>query len=193
MPTLRGRPGQPDGGSWKTRTCGCSAASRSSRAGVSSVEPSSTKTSSSWSVGSVCASSDVIVGSMNSPGLNTGTTTLASTGMQDVTDRVLQRSLELVVGARRRFPVGAPPAELGGVAKPVPLHVVVRDLDDELRPQRLERHVLPGVPAVARTARCPRGLEPGMPFLGILLVRRKLGQQLLAPGHRERRRYADVP
>jgi hypothetical protein len=43
MPTLRGLPGQPELGMCSTRTLACSAARASSRAGVASVEPSSTK------------------------------------------------------------------------------------------------------------------------------------------------------
>jgi hypothetical protein len=61
-----------------TRTRGSAAASASSRAGVASVEPSSTKISSTS--GSVCASSEPMQSSMWWPGSNTGTITLTFTG-----------------------------------------------------------------------------------------------------------------
>ncbi len=64
MPSLRGVPDQPEFSRWITRTCECSAANRSSRAGVWSVDPSSTKISSSSSAGIVCASNDSMHGSM---------------------------------------------------------------------------------------------------------------------------------
>src|SRR5690349_7519534 len=74
-PRLRGFPGQPELGMCCTRTWRCDAASSSRRAGVPSVEPSSTKTSSSSSAGRVCPSSDSISSSMSGPGLKTGTIT----------------------------------------------------------------------------------------------------------------------
>jgi len=43
LPVGGGLPGAPEAAMWKTRTLGCSAERRSSRDGVSSVEPSSTK------------------------------------------------------------------------------------------------------------------------------------------------------
>ena len=62
---------------WMTRTTsGCSAASRSSRAGVPSVEPSSTKIASIAPAGMVCPRIEAMAGSMDSPGSNTGTMTL---------------------------------------------------------------------------------------------------------------------
>ena len=56
--------------------CGCAAATSSKRAGVSSVEPSSTKIASNWSVGSDCEVSDAISGSTYAPALYAATTTL---------------------------------------------------------------------------------------------------------------------
>src|SRR3954453_6695508 len=73
---LRGRPGQPEFGVWMTLKWGCTAASSSNRAGVSSVDPSSTKIASNWSLGNVCTVSDLISGSMYAPALYDGTTTL---------------------------------------------------------------------------------------------------------------------
>src|SRR4030095_6651984 len=57
--------------------------------------------------------------------------------------------LELLERARARIAVGAPPDELARVPEPVPLHVVVPDLDDALGAQRDEGQVLLGVPTAA--------------------------------------------
>src|SRR3954452_981145 len=59
-----------------TRTLGCDAASESSRAGVPSVDPSSTKITSYSSLGSDWPISESMHSSMLSPGLKTGTITL---------------------------------------------------------------------------------------------------------------------
>ena len=58
--------------------------------------------------------------------------------------------LELRVGAVARRLVGAPAAELRGVAEARALHVVVGDLDHELGAQRLPREVLALAPAALR-------------------------------------------
>src|SRR5262249_26531837 len=55
--------------------------------------------------------------------------------------------LELCVGARARVFVRSPAAELRRVSEARALHVVVADLGDELRAQRLPREVLPLAPA----------------------------------------------
>src|SRR5882757_6110845 len=65
----------------------------------------------------------------------------------DVAEAEGQRLFELGVGARAGIAVGAPPAELGGVAKARAFHVVVADLDHALGSQRHEREVLARVPA----------------------------------------------
>ena len=82
IPTLRGLPDQPEFSWWMTLKRGSSAASASSRAGVSSVEPSSTKIT-SYCVGraATAASSDATQSSMYGPGLYTGTMTLTLTGI----------------------------------------------------------------------------------------------------------------
>ncbi len=54
MPTFRGLPDQPEASWWMTCMWGCWAAISSSRAGVPSVEPSSTKIASYSSLGSDC-------------------------------------------------------------------------------------------------------------------------------------------
>ena len=58
--------------------------------------------------------------------------------------------LQLVVAAVRGRLVRPPAAERRPVAEPVALEVVVGDLDDPLRPQRLPRQVLAPVPAARR-------------------------------------------
>ena len=75
MPTLRGRPGQPEFGIRTVVTCACSAASAARRSPVPSVEPSSTKTTSYSPAGIDWPSSDSMQRSMRSPGSNTGTIT----------------------------------------------------------------------------------------------------------------------
>ena len=66
---MRGFPGQPDRGMCSTRTCGQEAARASSRSGVPSLEPSSTKITSYSSRGSDWPTSDPMHSSMLSPGL----------------------------------------------------------------------------------------------------------------------------
>src|SRR5215207_8794728 len=75
-PMLRGRPGAPDAGIWITRMLACSCASRSRRAPVPSVDPSSTKITSNSSRGIVCRNSERMQGSMYLPGSCAGMTTL---------------------------------------------------------------------------------------------------------------------
>src|SRR5438477_12870714 len=80
--------------------------------------------------------------------------------------------LELGVGARRRGAVLAEAEEVGGMAEPVALEVVVADLHHLFRADRFPAHVLPGVPAAlsARDALTPRHggrpLRPGMAVEG---------------------------
>jgi len=69
MPVLRGLPDQPEDSWWMTWKCGCSAASWSRRAGVSSVEPSSTKKTSNSSGVRLCRSRPVMQSSTYLPGL----------------------------------------------------------------------------------------------------------------------------
>src|ERR1700739_2024463 len=61
---------------------------------------------------------------------------------QDLCEVVVDRLLELGVGARARLPVRAPADELRGVPEARALHVVVTDLEHALRAQRYERQVL---------------------------------------------------
>lgn len=64
IPTLRGLPDQPEASWWMTVTFATSAASASSRAGVPSVEPSSTKIASNSSGGRDCLRSEAMQSSM---------------------------------------------------------------------------------------------------------------------------------
>src|SRR5919108_148553 len=104
------------------------------------------------------------------------------------------RPLELLVGAGGRLAVRPPAAELGGVAGPPALHVVVGDLDHQLRGQRLPGEVLVGVPARQRS-RDPLGRDLAEPRVGVArlqAVGRQLVEQLAPPLHREGGRHADV-
>src|SRR5438045_9764893 len=55
--------------------------------------------------------------------------------------------LQLLECAITRTFVVAPAAKLRGVPKPSALHVVVRDLNHQLRTKRLPRQILPGAPS----------------------------------------------
>src|SRR5439155_9446108 len=112
---------------------------------------------------------------------------------EDLVHVEAHRAFELVVGTRRRYPVRPPPDELRGVPEPVPLHVVVGDLADQLRPEQLVRDVLLARPA-ARRARYPGRLVVGGPRVvgHPFTVRRQLVQQFTPPGRRERRGHPDV-
>src|SRR3954447_1537371 len=72
---------------------------------------------------------------------------LPAPGAENLGKVVAHRLLELLVAARLRIPVRAPPLELRGVPEPAALHVVVAHLDDPLGPQRHEGQVLAGAPA----------------------------------------------
>jgi hypothetical protein len=69
VPTLRGRPGQPEFGIRIVVTFACWAASASSRSPVPSVEPSSTKIASYSSAASYCRRSEAMHTSIAEPGL----------------------------------------------------------------------------------------------------------------------------
>src|SRR5690606_23426500 len=87
----------------------------------------------------------------------------AGCARQDVGEVIAHRLLELLVRARGGVAVLAPATELRRVPEPVPLHLVVRHLEDALGSQRRERQVLPRAPA-RHGARHPlprRVLPPG--------------------------------
>src|SRR4051812_20583508 len=95
--------------------------------------------------------------------------------------------LELREGAVARLLVGAPPSKLRGVPETTALHVVVGNLDHQLRTQRLPRKVLALAPAahptghalssgVAVTGPC----FPRMPIERILTIGREKIHQLPA-------------
>src|SRR5262245_62650256 len=68
-----------------------------------------------------------------------------------------QDNFNLLIRAVARLFVLAPPSELRDVAKPAPLHVIVRNFQNQLRSQRLPREIL----ALAPTTLCPRHATGG--------------------------------
>src|SRR5262249_39213204 len=108
---------------------------------------------------------------------------------------------ELRVAALARGLVAAPAAELRGVAEARALHVVVADLDHELRAQRLPREVLALAPAAPRAGDAPHrrpgraGLRPALPrgrLRRAPAVGREEGDELAPRRVAEARRHADV-
>src|SRR5438128_1207604 len=93
---------------------------------------------------------------------------------EDRRQLVRRDDLELVEGAVARLLVGTPPAELRRVTEPAALHVVVGDLDHQLRPQRLPGKIFPLAPAAHRSGHPPRagaGLVSAPLFPGVFLER----------------------
>src|ERR1700752_2799813 len=88
------------------------------------------------------------------------------------------------------------------MSEPSPLHVVVRDLTDALRPQRLPAQIFPAVPPAGRTGQplplgtgllpCDGPIPPWMAFECLRAQRRQLHDELLAHRGRERRGDADM-
>src|SRR5687768_16962380 len=66
---------------------------------------------------------------------------------QHLSEVIAHWLLQLLVAARLRVAVGAPPLEVGRVPEPVTLHRVVLDLEDALGTKRCEGQVLAGTPA----------------------------------------------
>ncbi len=121
---------------------------------------------------------------------------LLAQARDDVAEAEGDRLLELFVGARARIAVGAPPAELCGVAKPSPFHVVIADLDHALGPERDEREILARVPpgglvlAWGALAGFVRGPVPRVVVeTGDELL--QLGEEPAPFGHRKRADHAD--
>src|SRR4029453_1478046 len=95
-------------------------------------------------------------------------------GGQDLGEVVADGLPQLVVGGGGGVAVGAPADELGGVAEPAALQVVIADLDHPLGSQRGERQLLARVPAAAvgppPGAAGGLGLPPpGAPVPGVAL------------------------
>src|SRR5438094_9465995 len=67
---------------------------------------------------------------------------------------VRRDDFQLIEGALLRLLVEPPAAKLRCVAKPCPLHMVISDLDHQLRTKRLPSEILALAPA-AQTARTP--------------------------------------
>src|SRR5262249_20602916 len=81
-----------------------------------------------------------------------------SAGRKDRRELMRWHDLELRERTVTRWLVRSPPSELRRMAKAPALHVVVRDLDDELRTQRLPREIF--------------ALTPSAPVTGSALRRR---------------------
>src|SRR5215218_7141792 len=105
------------------------------------------------------------------------------------------RRFELLVGARRRLPVGSPALEARGVTEAVSLQMLVRDLGDEVEAQRLPGEVLARVPPALRAGptlsrRLGFGIgfgprAPGVVLERPLAVRFEVGEELGARRCRE--------
>src|SRR3974377_751577 len=88
------------------------------------------------------------------------------------------------------------------MSEPSPLHVVVRDLTDTLRPERLPAQIFPAVPPAGRTGQplslftCflffPRPHPPWMVFECVRAQQRQLDDELLAHHGRESRGDPDM-
>src|SRR5262249_2232174 len=112
------------------------------------------------------------------------------------------RDFQLIVAAVLRALVWTPAQELRGMSEPSPLHVVVRDLTDALRPERLPAQIFPAVPPAGRTGQplslragfllCHGPIPPWMVFERIGAHPRQLDDELLAHGCRERRGDPDM-
>ena len=86
--------------------------------------------------------------------------------------------------------------------EPGPLHVVVRDLADALRPQRLPAQIFPAGPPARRTGPplslrvgfllCHGPIPPWMVFERVRAQRRQFDDELLAHRGRERRGDPDM-
>src|SRR4029079_10705234 len=87
----------------------------------------------------------------------------ASAGAEDARELVRRGGLQLVVAAVRGRLVRAPAADRRPVTEPVALEVVVGDLDDALRAERLPREVLAPVPAARRAGQPPPPPGPRPP------------------------------
>ena len=88
------------------------------------------------------------------------------------------------------------------MSEPGPLHVVVRDLTDALRPERLPAQIFPPVPPAGRSGQplalgagfllCRGPIPPWMVFECLRAQRPQLDDELLAHRGRERRGDPDM-
>src|SRR5262245_17810888 len=93
---------------------------------------------------------------------------------EDRGELVRRDDFELRVGAVGRLLVGAPAPEVRDVAEARALHVIVRDLDDELGTQRLPRQALARAPAALRAGHALRLRLGTRPFLPRVIRKRVL-------------------
>src|ERR1700682_4862430 len=126
----------------------------------------------------------------------------STAGSEDRGELLRRHYFQLMEGAVTWALVGTPAAKLCGVSKAVALHMVVGNLDDELRTQRLPRQIFPRAPTTLRTGAamrlrigdllcgCPGA--PGMTVERIIPIRRQKRHQLSPFCVREARANADL-
>src|SRR5207253_662563 len=112
------------------------------------------------------------------------------------------RDFQLIVAAVLRTLVWTPAQESRGMPEPSPLHVIVRDLTDALRSERLPAQIFPAVPPAGCTGQplslragfllCHGPIPPWMVFERVRAQRRQLEGELLAHRGRERRGDPDM-
>src|SRR5262245_60508018 len=85
-------------------------------------------------------------------------------GAEDLLELERRGLLELVVAAVLGTLVGSPALERGGVPEPIALEVVVGDLGNPLRSERLPGQVLAAVPARRRAGKALAGGVCGAPL-----------------------------
>src|SRR5215468_1161846 len=121
---------------------------------------------------------------------------------EDAVQLVGGGDFQLIVAAVLRALVWTPAPELRGMSESSPLHVIVRDLTDALRPERLPAQIFPAVPPAGRTRQplslragfllCHGPIPPWMVFERVRAQRRQLDDELVAYRARERRRDPDM-
>src|SRR3982074_1757609 len=102
-------------------------------------------------------------------------------GGKDRRELLRRHYFQLIECTIMRPLVLAPAAKLRGVPKTVALHVVVRNLDDERRTQRLPRQILSGAPTTLGTGPAMR-LRIGDLICGCPSAPRMTVERILAVG-----------
>src|SRR2546423_15179005 len=125
-----------------------------------------------------------------------------TSGGENRGELVRRYDLQLIERASARRLVAAPATELSSMSKPVALHMIVRNFDDQLRTDRLPRQVLSLAPTTlsARhpmrlTIRLGMRLCPPAPWMSVervLTIGSKKSHQLLPLGIGESGADTDV-
>src|SRR5512138_1787665 len=122
-----------------------------------------------------------------------------ASGRENLFELVRRDDFELFESAITRPLVGAPAAELGSVAKAIALHVIVGNLNNELRTQRLPGQIFSGAPSTLRAGHSTklivrelRPVTPGMIFERILAVRLEKPHELSTLRIGKARAHSDV-